>query len=81
MRVLHWSSKHSPAMITASHASVLTSLHIFIATCAQDPNPRRSHRTKRYADYAMNFTVKRKGIPDLSNYPSNRTAPPSWPLK
>lgn len=39
----------------------------------EEPNPRRSTRTKRYADYGMNFSVKRKGFPDMSNFPSNRT--------
>jgi NADH dehydrogenase (ubiquinone) Fe-S protein 4 len=38
----------------------------------EDPKPRRADRQKRFAGYGENFSVKRGGIPDLSNYPSNR---------
>ncbi|KAG2495336.1 hypothetical protein HYH03_006606 [Edaphochlamys debaryana] len=38
-----------------------------------EPNIRKTQRTKRYASYSDNFSVKRKGLPDLGTLPSNRS--------
>ncbi|KAG2453781.1 hypothetical protein HYH02_001990 [Chlamydomonas schloesseri] len=43
----------------------------------QEPNVPRDTRSRRYAAYGDNFSIKRHGIPDLSHLPSeNATAAP-----
>uniref|UniRef100_A0A7S0VGQ2 NADH dehydrogenase [ubiquinone] iron-sulfur protein 4, mitochondrial n=1 Tax=Polytomella parva TaxID=51329 RepID=A0A7S0VGQ2_9CHLO len=38
-----------------------------------EPNPRNHIRQKRYLGYGDNYSIKRKGVPDLAHLPSNRS--------
>jgi NADH dehydrogenase (ubiquinone) Fe-S protein 4 len=88
--LMGWTSSADPLENVARAALAFPTKEAAVQFCTrhgwqfavEDPNPRRVARTKRYADYGANYSVKRKGIPDHSGFQSNwNGVKPSWPLK
>jgi NADH dehydrogenase (ubiquinone) Fe-S protein 4 len=75
-----WTSSADPLENMARTSLVFFTKEEALAFCTKqgwkfavdEPNEKRFARQKRYSTYSDNFSVKRKGTPDLSTMRSNR---------
>eukprot|EP00879_Flechtneria_rotunda_P001762 GHRR01001926.1.p1 GENE.GHRR01001926.1~~GHRR01001926.1.p1 ORF type:complete len:193 (+),score=40.86 GHRR01001926.1:202-780(+) len=78
--LMGWTSTADPLECVGRSSLMFYTKEEAIAFCKKygwepeviEPEVRRTTRQKRFNGYGENFSIKRAGVPDLSNLPSNR---------
>lgn len=78
--LMGWTSSADPLENTARASLRFYTKEEALAFCAkhgweaevEEPNPRDPKRPKRFLAYGDNYSIKRKGVPDLSTQRSNQ---------